>query len=869
MTEPITFGRWLKRLRIERDLTQEMLAELAGCATSTLRSFEMGKRRPSREMTERLVMVLKLPAAQQTEFLRLARMAVQRPSEPSADESAEAGQAKLLSTPPLPKPITPMIGRQAEQSVVCHLIQYEGARLLTLLGAGGMGKTRLALAVASELTSYFTDGAGFVALAGLEDGQHLPAAVAHALNIPLLGARDPAEQIVSVLSTRTMLLILDNFEHLLLYPQAVQWISNLLAQATGLQLLITSRERLRIGGERVFELGGLTVASHPNIPETSDALLLFLERAQATVADFVLNQANRAAIEHICHLVGGMPLGIELAATWVSVLNPAEIAVEIEHSVDFLTRADRDSDPRHHSMRAVFDHSWSLLTEDERSVLARLSVFRGGCQRAAAVAVTGATLPILAGLIDKSLLRKSEGSGGTRYDIHELIRQYAAEQLRANPAGYEQVLRRHGEHYCTFVAEQSVAIGEQQQRSVINELQREIDNIRFAWDWAVQTRRGDLLYPMGRVMWIFCEIQNYYSEGEMLFARAADMAQVLRQEQANDQRAAGERKANDLLFGRMTTHQAYFVARLVRPRQALTLLAPALAVLRQHDDYHTLSQSLWTQGRASWIYGNFAEAEANLCEGLVIAEQLQFPNLLALYHTFLGAILHEMGKVEEAYQHLQKALTFARQMAEPRSNALAICYLHHAALTLGRGEEVVGLLREGLRMARAANDWYCLALALEQQGLAQVAQANENSASAHFAESLAIFRKICDVWSQSRLHTQLGHLALRQNDLTTAETHFQQAVQIGYRAELMACIVNGLAGLALLAMQQGHFKRALTLALTIQQHPASNYITQMHVEKLSSELAGKLSPLEHAAVQTRVAATPLDRLVSEFVGINT
>ena len=227
MAEQRSFGRWLKHLRVERDLTQEMLAEMVGCAASTVRSFEIGKRRPSREMAERLVMVLKLPADQQAEFLRLARMTVDTPSA-AADTSIESNQPQPDPLPPLPKPITPFIGRQAEQAVLCQLIQQEGMRLGTLLGAGGMGKTRLALAVAHALSAYFPDGAGFVTLAALEDGQHLPATVAHALNIPLLGARDPAEQIVSALLPRKMLLILDNFEHLLRYPQALLWLNDLL-----------------------------------------------------------------------------------------------------------------------------------------------------------------------------------------------------------------------------------------------------------------------------------------------------------------------------------------------------------------------------------------------------------------------------------------------------------------------------------------------------------------------------------------------------------------------------------------------------------------------------------------------------------------
>lgn len=874
MVEPLTFGRWLKRLRAEQDLTQEMLAELANCAAPTLRSFEIGRRRPSRAMAERLAAVLQVPADQQAEFLRLARLPVEMQGEAVTDDVAAplpGGAVKPNRLPPLPKPVTPFIGREAERNVLRQLIQHEHLRLITLLGAGGMGKTRLALAVAAELAVNYPDGAGFVTLAPLEDGLHLPAAIAHALNMPLLGTLDPGEQLLRALETRKMLLVLDNFEHLLTSPTALQWVTALLARAADVQTVITSRERLRIAGERIFALDGLTVLGPT--PETktdeqkiADALLLFRERAQAVAGDFVLTAANQAAITRICQWVEGMPLGIELAAAWVRVLNPTEIADEIARSMDFLAHADRDRNPRHQSMRAIFDHSWSLLEEEERTVLARLSLFRGGCRREAAAAVTGAALPLLATLIDKSLLRKSEGNDNTRYDMHEVIRQYAAERLQTNRVDDEQTRRLHGEFYCRWVAAQSDGIGDQRQRTTIDELQREIDNIRLAWDWAVQTRRGDLLYPMGRVIWIFCEIQNYYGEGEALFARAAAMAQALRSEPNAEQNDAAARKFRDILFGRMTTHQAYFVLRQVRPREAITLLAPALTVLRQHDDHHTLSQCLWTHGRASWVHGDFDTAAANFRAGLVIAEQLQFPNLLALYHTFLGISLGEVGEYANAYQHLQQALTFARQLREPRSTALAITYLHQTALQLGRGAEVALLLAEGVQIARVADDWYCRALLLEQQALAQLAQANAPQATDHFTESLTIFRKIGDMWSQSRLHTHLGHLALSENDLVTAETHFQQAVRLAYRVELKACLANGLTGLALLAARQGQLTRALTLALSVAQQPACSQSTRIRIEQLQGELAVQLSAAERATVQNHVQTTAAGQLLTELIG---
>jgi len=212
---PATFGRWLKNLRTEHDLTQEALAELAYCSVQTIRFFETGKRRPSLEMAERLAQVLKVPVAQQDEFLRLARHSLEKPEVVSKEEPVTEAPLQPMHKPPLPQATTPLVGREGERNILIHLLQQDKHRLVTLVGVGGIGKTRLALETANALAADFADGVAFVALAPLQSATQLPEAVAEILEIPLKGGGDPAEQTLTWLATRHLLLVLDNFEHLL------------------------------------------------------------------------------------------------------------------------------------------------------------------------------------------------------------------------------------------------------------------------------------------------------------------------------------------------------------------------------------------------------------------------------------------------------------------------------------------------------------------------------------------------------------------------------------------------------------------------------------------------------------------------------
>jgi DNA-binding SARP family transcriptional activator/predicted ATPase len=429
--------------------------------------------------------------------------------EPVAETVALYEQLKATAAPPphnLPLP-TLFVGREVELAQVVSRLNNSECRLLTLVGPGGVGKTRLAIEGARHflLPERNLGGAGFadciytvnmaalnpegvVMQAGNEHSppcQRFAVAIADALRFSLLGPNHVVDQLLAQLRHKTMLLILDNYEPL---SKVDPFTMDILQSAPGIKLLVTSRERLNLREEWVMEIGGL---------QSAGAVELFVHQAERVRSGFALTPSEEKTIARICRLVEGFPLALELAAGWLRVLSCGEIVQEIEKSLDFLHSSKSDVPERHRSMRAVFARSWQRLSPQEQVAFRQLSVFRGGFQRAAAERVAAATLPILSGLVDKSLLRLAHSahsnghipSGGGRYEIHELLRQFAAEELAQAPEEEKRVYADHAAYYADWFDAQT----QNRTKKALNEqefiesakLQLELENIRAAWEWTM------------------------------------------------------------------------------------------------------------------------------------------------------------------------------------------------------------------------------------------------------------------------------------------------------------------------------------------------------------------------------------------------
>jgi predicted ATPase/DNA-binding SARP family transcriptional activator len=378
----------------------------------------------------------------------------------------------------LPTSLTPFIGREEEMAAIQQRLSEPQCRLLTLVGPGGIGKTRLAIEVAAARQQAYRDGVSFVNLQPVPSAEALPVAIADALHIVLASAEAPQQQVQQYLADKALLLVLDNFEHLL---DGATALAELLV-APDVQLLVTSREVLNLREEWLFWVEG--IACPPSSPRHNGddlgnygAVRLFQEYAQRLQPAFAL-ESNAAAVVRICQLSGGMPLALELAASWVKSLPCAEIAEELASGLAILSTPLRNIPERHRTMRVVFEQSWRRLGEQEQAVFQRLSIFRGGFRREAAQQVAGATLPVLSVLVDCCLLKQAADG---RYQIHELLRQYGEERLAESPILETATHESYSAYFVAFLAERRFEFDGRGQLQAIQEIAEELENIRSAW----------------------------------------------------------------------------------------------------------------------------------------------------------------------------------------------------------------------------------------------------------------------------------------------------------------------------------------------------------------------------------------------------
>ncbi|HSB65789.1 MAG TPA: helix-turn-helix domain-containing protein, partial [Anaerolineales bacterium] len=405
-----TFGEWLRLQRDNRKLTRDEFAKRVGCSIALLRKIEGAERRPSIQIAELIANCLDIPVEERPTFVKVARGELSVDRLTSLSKPNDTSVSQCCNLPVFP---TPLIGRQREVEELSQLLLDPQCRMLTLVGPGGIGKTRLAIETVSLMVDTFADGVYFVPLASVTATRFLVPVIADVIGFAFESSSraDPKSQLFDYLKEKQVLLLMDSLEHLLVEP-GIELLAEFLADTSRVRLLTTSRESVGLQGEWVFEVEGLPVPineiAENNIQNTS--VELFLQRARRANVRFNPTTKDYSAIVRICQLVDGMPLGIELAAAWVRTLACDEIAREIESGLDFLSVTTRDLPKRHRSMRAVFNQSWSLLTEDEQTILFRLSEFRGGFSREAAEVVAGTTVTALSLLVTKSLIRRN-GSG--------------------------------------------------------------------------------------------------------------------------------------------------------------------------------------------------------------------------------------------------------------------------------------------------------------------------------------------------------------------------------------------------------------------------------------------------------------------------
>jgi predicted ATPase/DNA-binding SARP family transcriptional activator len=758
------------------------------------------------------------PEAETSRLLELLKSRTLPPPPAQAPaRGAPAPEAQARRSVVLPTPATPLHGRASELSTLVGRLQEPVCRLLTLTGPGGIGKTRLALEAAHQLAGAWRDGVRFVPLAAVDDPARLATALLEALELPASHAL-PEVQLREHLRAREMLLVLDSLEHLL---GATPVLAELLAHAPGLRLLVTSRERLNLRGEWVMPL---------DRQDERECLELFALLAARADASFQLGPDNEAAVTRICRLVEGSPLGLELAAAWVPFFSPEALAARLEENLDFLA-APRDAPERHQSLRNTFLHSWRLLSPEEQGVLRRLSVFRGGIPLEAAGVVAGASLASLTSLVHKSLLRRT-ASG--RVELHGLLRQYAAEQLRALPEEHHQTHQRHARHFIGLLERLHPQLlgGAARQAEALATFGAEQEDFRAGARWAFQHGQWDVLV---QGLDAFCLARQLRGQFHQPFAGLVEMVAALRP--VVDVKVAGPLRR---LLGRMLLWQARFAldGADCSPGKALALVEEGLLLLGAEGAREDVASGLLTAGRLALRQGNVPTARWCFHGSLSLARASgeRLPAALALGE--LAEVALHQGRPQQARRLLTHSLASLRLLGAERH--VAACLGRLATLVHSRGEleQAASLLRQGLGLLESAG------LRLQAVPLrAQLAEvllqqgAVEEARGIHTAD-LELGRALGHPETVAQALQGLGLVATRLGEAARARELLEEALALRGKIGARRACAESLVALGRLGLSQGDPPRARACL-----HAALQAATEVGSPPLILDVLGSLTEL--------------------------
>ncbi len=752
-------------------------------------------------------------------------------------KTVEAGMTNL----PLPR--TSFVGRASELEAIDRLLEDPDCRLLTLVGPGGAGKTRLALEAAARRIDRYPHGVHFVPLASVSSPDFLASALAESIQFAVDGAHSgfsAQEQLLDYLSERSTLLVLDNFEHLV---EGAGLLGEMIERAPHVELLTTSRERLNVQSEWLFDVDGLGLAE--NGSGSASAVRLFVERAKQVAPGFALDDTTE--VLRICRLVDGMPLGIELAASWVSVLSCTEIADEIARNIDFLATSTRDVPERHRSLRAAIDQSWRLLTDEQRSAFSRLAVFRGSFDRSAAVAVTGADLRLLSQLVAKSLLRRPDFG---RFELHELLRQYAREQLAASPADETDARDRHARHYTAMLLERQAALMGPEVTAARDELRGELDNLRAAVEWIVVEDGESSALAALEAFYTFLWMHSWFEGAETLerVARAAGF-------DADDPGSASHVALAAAMY------RVAIGARLGYDPEAETIGARCLPILRARNLERELAGCLCALGIMAGYREDLPEAVRLIEEGTKIAREIgdALTESGGLMDLGFGRLL--MNDLEAASEAFEASYALSAKLGNP----LLLAYATSKLGLLADAEERFG---DALRRHIEANELfasvgdpggtgYALSRAsLSAYGLGDCSEALRLARAGYEAFSESNHR-----WGMTVALCRIGFAALALGDGAEARKRFDESLERAQAAQAVSLELLALSGIgACLAEDPAEQERAaaiLTFALGHEQLPASYaFAARPALTRLESELP----PEQLVAAREAAAAATLEEL---------
>jgi len=737
----VGFGGLLRRHRRQAGLSQEGLAELAGLSVDAIAALERGRRRAPRAHTLRLL----------ADALRLA--------EPdramlTAAARTDGDTARPLMRQP-PAQTNELIGRTTELTATTRMLSQRITRLLTLTGPGGVGKTRLTVALAGQLADTFPDGVCWVPLAALTDPAAVVPTAAASIGLHPLESTRLVEEIAEQIGRSHMLLVFDNCSHVV--ATVGQVAAALLEHCPNLSILASSRELLRVPGESVYVVPALALPHDEDRLESSAAVRLFVERATARGYD-PTGQLDQVA--RVVRRLEGMPLAIELAAARTNVMTIEELATELETSFGILAGGSRTASPRQQSMYGAIEWSHDLLTPAEREVFAKLSVFVGGWTlSAAATVMSGQAVPgpleraealdLTGRLVDKSLIRVTRRRGVARYYMLAVIREFAADRLRAAGKS-DEAAERHAQFYLSLAEEAETQLRGPAQGEWLDRLDSELDNLRAAMAWSLRTRSVSEALRLSGGLWAFCYLRGHYAEGSQWLERALALGDAMPPETMTE--LAGACAKANLGAGMLAFLQCEYDAATVR-------LQTALKQFKELDDVAGTALVLQRLGGVARERGDYSAAEDLHCESYDLYESLGDRAGMAWAHNHLGFVAWLRGDLDIGARRCQRARDSFRVIGDQEGLAWSLISLGTIAQYQDELVEAEDLLQESLALSQRVGYREGVAWSLSQLGVIERRRGLTERAVHLLDESLAEHRDLGDRWRSASVLEELAAVA--------------------------------------------------------------------------------------------------------------